>query len=513
MKKFLKKYKNLLILIVVAIIFFSSSLVVTYDSTHYLGYVDIFEKIKPFSSWDIARGPVFPFILYIFDLLFGKSSLGMLLGMFIFYLIYCLVTYKFLAIVFKDSKHKNIWITLLCAFSFFNPVILGYYHTMLTEFVALTITATTLLVAWKWWNVEGIKNKILCSLYFVVITIITYLLKQPYICIIYIPMITSIIYAIIKNHKIKNILYYGATFVLSIAFLMISIVSWDAFLKSKNVDLNTGRDSSSLLAGHILDSIDAYKIDEISEYSKVKNDKYLSKNEKKEIKKELSDNDSVYIISIYDDKKILEKDYLKLTENKSPSGKDTVVEIISTFFRYPKVILKVHLKNYCALSSVCVIESPDGVVYHVSNRLDFLYLYENNVIPYKSFRNEDKYFYYSPSKHESVKNYLVSRNQGVISKIITKTFIPTNIMFEFVILFVGVFLLGIIAVRIKKRKKLKDYNLYLFSSMMLAFSFLTVLVNDWVGSLIDRYAVMCFIPGLIGIVGTIKFIKNNFGSR
>ena len=108
MKKFIMKNKVLLVFAILVIIFFSSSLVLTYDSTHYLGFVDIFEGTKPFSSWDIVRGPVFPFILYIFDLFFGKSSFGMLLGMFIFYLIYCVIFYQFSTIIFEDSKRKKI---------------------------------------------------------------------------------------------------------------------------------------------------------------------------------------------------------------------------------------------------------------------------------------------------------------------------------------------------------------------------------------------------------------------
>lgn len=513
MKKFLKKYRVLLILIVIAIVFFSSSLVITFDSTHYLGYVDIFEKVKPFSSWDIVRGPVFPFILYTCDLLFGKSSLGILLGMFIFYIVYCFAVYRLTNEIFKDNKHKNIWITLICIFCFFNPIVLGYFHTMLTEFVAITIATLTLLISWKWWNVDSTKSKILYSLYFIVFTTFSYFLKQSYICAVIIPMIISALYGVVRNHKIKNILYYFVTFTLTVVFLVISLVSWNKLLEYKNVNLNTGRDSSSLLSKQLLDSIDGYKVDEVSEYTKIKNDKYLSKNEKKEIKKELTINDSVYIISIYDNKKILEKDYLKLTEQEVPSGTDTVLEIISTFFRYPKVIIKTHAMNYCALSSVCVIKTSDGVVYHVSNELDILYLYENNVIPYKSFRNEEKNFYYPEERHETVKNYLVPRNQGIISKVITKTFVPTNIIYEFVILTVGIFLIGTIAVRIKKRKKLKAHNIYLLSTMMLSFSFITILLNDWVGSFIDRYAVVCFMPGLLGIVGAIVFIKGNFGKK
>ena len=74
MKKILDKYKFILVLLVLVIIFFSSSLVLTFDSTHYLTYVNILEGNAPFSSWDIVRGPVFPIILYIIGYKFFFNS-------------------------------------------------------------------------------------------------------------------------------------------------------------------------------------------------------------------------------------------------------------------------------------------------------------------------------------------------------------------------------------------------------------------------------------------------------
>ena len=509
MKKFILKNKKILAFLLMFIIFFSSSLVITYDSTHYLGYVDIFEGVVPFSNWDVVRGPVFPFILYLFDLLFGKSSYGILLGMFIFYLIYCLIVYEFSTVLFKGKKHETLYTILLCGFCFFNPIILGYYHTMLTEFVAITFTFVSLIVSWKWWKVDNTKSRILYSLYFIVFVTLSYFLKQPYICTVFIPMFISIVYALIKNHTKKNILYYGGTLIVSIAALLIAMPTWNAFMKHKGVNLNSGRDSSSMLTKQLLNSIDAYRVEVIDNYKQIKNDKYLTKNEKKSIKKELKKKKNIYIISIYQRKKILEKDYLVIEEGNYPSGKDTIVEIVSTFIKHPIIIAKIHAKNYCALSSVCVIDSEDGVMYHVTNKLDILHMFENNIIPFKSFKYEEKYFYFPKERYESVKNYLVPRNQGLISKIMTKTFMPVTLVFEFVILTVGLFLIVLFGFRINKRKKIKDYNMYQFSLMMLAFSFSTLLINDWVGSIIDRYAVICFVPGLLGIIGTFKFIRSN----
>lgn len=510
MKKILDKYKFILVLLVLVIIFFSSSLVLTFDSTHYLTYVNILEGNAPFSSWDIVRGPVFPIILYINNLIFGRSGIGMLLGMFIFYLVYCFVVYKMSEELFKNSKHKSILTFLICAFSFINPIILGYYHTMLTEYVAITLTMCSLYLAWKWPNIKTTKEKILYSLYFICGTVISYHLKQPYLCVVFIPMIISVIYTFINKTKK---LYYIATVITSIIVLFSSILIWNKFLEYKGVDLKTGRDAGGMLSSQLLNAIEGYKIEEISSYENVKNDKYLTKEEKKIVKKEVKIGNKVYIVDIYDNKKLLEKDVLKLSTGDKPSGKDTVLEITNTFFKYPNIVVTSYAKNYCGLSSVCLITSDDGVMYSVTNKLDLVKMFENEVIPFKSFRMEEKNFYYPEERHEFVKGYLSPINQGFISKLITYTFKPTSIIFKFVTFLLFLFNIILIVFRIIRRKKLKNKELYLFSLLFLSSAFLTMVANALVGAMIDRYTVVCFIPATIGMISSIIFITNNINLK
>ena len=46
-------------------------------------YVAILEKEAPWSSWDIVRGPVFPIIIFLSDKIFGKTSTGILVLLFL----------------------------------------------------------------------------------------------------------------------------------------------------------------------------------------------------------------------------------------------------------------------------------------------------------------------------------------------------------------------------------------------------------------------------------------------
>ena len=509
MKKIIKNNKLLIILLVLVIIFFSSSLVIVFDSTHYLTYVNILEKNAPFSSWDVVRGPIFPIIITLNNWLFGRSSLGMLLGMFIFYILYCLITYKIIVEIFKDTKYNKILIFIFCAFCFFNPIVLGYFHTMLTEYIAITLTMTSLYLGWKWKDVKTKSEKILYSLYFIFGLAFAFHLKQPYLCTVFVPMLFSIVYAFLNKNKK---MYYISTLIVSIIVLFASILMWNSFLKSKGVDFNTGRSTSDMLSSQLLKAIDGYTIKEIDSYNGINKDKYLTKKEKKEIKKIIKVGNKAYLINIYDNNKLLEKDVIEI-ESNGPSSTDAVFEITKTFFKYPDVIAGAYAKNYCGLTSVCIISSNDGINYKVTNKLELVKLFENDIIPFKSFRYEEKNFPYPEERNSFVKDYLSPVNQGFISKLITLTIKPTSILYKFVTLLSLLFAIVLVTVRIIKRKVLNNKDLYLISLMLLMFSILTMIANAIVGAMIDRYATVCFMPGLLGITGTILFIIKNTGKN
>ena len=142
----------------IAVIFFSIRLIITYDSAHYLGYVSILEGDTPFSEWDIARGPIFPALIYIFGILFGRTSAGILIGCFIFYLLFAYLCYQICQTICEKLKHKKLIQNIAFAILVLNPLILGYFHVMLTEFVAITFTMLNIYLAYKWLS-QDFKNQ------------------------------------------------------------------------------------------------------------------------------------------------------------------------------------------------------------------------------------------------------------------------------------------------------------------------------------------------------------------
>ena len=149
----MKKYKNMLVLLTLTLVFFMYAPTICWDSANYVSYVQIFERISPMSSWDVTRGIVFPLMIYLSNIIFGKTTMGLLILMYIFYLIFIYFIYKILDEVLK-CKNKERYISIILLLIYFNPIIFGYYHALLTEFVAITLSVFSCYFSWKYINIE-----------------------------------------------------------------------------------------------------------------------------------------------------------------------------------------------------------------------------------------------------------------------------------------------------------------------------------------------------------------------
>lgn len=494
-------------LLLLVIVFFSFSIVITWDSTHYLTYVNIFEGASKFSTWDIVRGPVFPYIIYLGFLFFGKTIQGTLLLMFLFYLVYVLLVNYFCNILFRKKKVLKYIILLFCIF---NPIIFGYYHTLLTEFVAVTLALLSCYFATKWWKVNTKKEKIIDSLYFIIALPFAWFLKQPYICCVLIPMCVSTLIALCNNHTKQKVLYYVGTCIFSVFFLAFSIWGWNKFLIYKGVNMNTGRDSSSMMSMQIIQGVQYFRYENNFDFENLNTNNYLSEEEKEYISKNLNDNkDNLRIISIYDNNKLIEQDVIEVDKNGIPSTKDAVIQIGKTFFKYPTLIIKNYIRNYCALSSVCKISTQNGVTYNVTNEFDFIDTFEHKSIAYKNYNyNSDNSFYFPEERQYLVNNLTQTTSIGILGHVENLLEIPTNIVFKITILLLPFALLELIVMGIIKRKKIINDNLYITGLILLSYSFLAVFANALSGAIIDRYVTAMFIPGLLGIiVATVLIIR------
>ena len=82
-------------------------------------------------------------------------------------------------------------------------------------------------------------------------------------------------------------------------------------------------------------------------------------------------------------------------------------------------------------------------------------------------------------------------------------------IFKIVILLNPLFIIILLLLKIKNKENEKEKNVFNYSMYLLLFSFITLVINALVGSIIDRYATICFIPATIGIVYSIYYIIKN----
>ena len=493
--------KKILFLIILVALFFSYNVIYTYDTFHYLNYVDILFGRVPFKSWDIVRGPSFPLTIYLFNLIFGENQNVHLLLQFLSYLILLFLLNKFLNDII-DAKHKSLIKGIIIFLLAFNPIIFGYYHVLLTEFVVITLTMLAIYMSYKWIYIEKTKEKIFYSIFFVITLVYLWFLKQPYVLCLLVPMIIGGIIAFFKNKNLKNFLYRISTLISSLVIMAISIVIWNTILIKNNVDMNTGRDSNNMLSSVLL-QLGSYKVID----SKTTNidDYNLMDKEIKSIKK------NKYIILLtYKNNKIIDKDIIKKYKGKLKTT-DVFIKTIENIFQNPSTIIGSYAHNYCALTSVCLINSDDSINYYVTDKYDFNNLYENNTIGYRIFRNdiENNEFWVPERFAVNIEKYHVHKNVGKINKMFILMIPVYNYVYKFILLLNPLLLIGaiilyvIINLRYKELIKKAELNL-----ICIGFSFIYLIANSYVNALIDRYSLESFIPSLLCLIITVILITN-----
>ena len=95
-------------IVLVTIFYFEYSVSILWDSAHYMNYVNIFEGNLAWNQWDVVRGPVFPIIIYLGNFIFGKTSQGLIMNTYLYYVIMLVFCYRILREFFLEDKKVTI---------------------------------------------------------------------------------------------------------------------------------------------------------------------------------------------------------------------------------------------------------------------------------------------------------------------------------------------------------------------------------------------------------------------
>ena len=244
----------ILILILITVVHFSIPVVATWDTAHYHNYLDILYGKKSWDNWDVIRGPVFPVLIAFAHLIFGYSHIGMLLWSYLVTLIILLISIYFIKELTSGIsdviRYFLLWIVV-----FLNPVFLGFYHTLLTEYVASFLTIFSVYVSYLWVNnnlSDHTRAKfILLSLIFITIIPVSFHLKQPYVSTTLMPLIGASLFSIYFNRKMINIIQRLAVILISIALLIASVIAWHHFLPDTGIASKKARMSYYMVSDRL----------------------------------------------------------------------------------------------------------------------------------------------------------------------------------------------------------------------------------------------------------------------
>ena len=511
MRSVIKKYYLIVLFLLLTIFYFEYSVSITWDSAHYLGYIKILERLAPFSSWDVVRGPVFPIIIYLSNVLFSKTNHGLLVMTYLYYLIMLfflakLFDYSLGKIKIKNGIKQFIKYTFLF-FIIINPAIYGYYHCLLTEFVAITLGVISCYFAVLWIDTDYFKERnkyIILSILFAFLTVFSWLLKQPYVSCGFFALFVAYIIGVFHFKNKKQFLVRTATILFCLICLFLSIKTWNYLLDSHGNDTGSTRNPTNSLGNQIVNAVDFLEVNNnksIYDASFINLSK-LSDAEKKEVLRILDENGKYVLIYKYNKKnKVFDVDYIKSTNGETISTFDSVVYILKIFVNHPIRLIDSYITNYFSIIDIYSTTTGDGVGYTSTKKVDINFSNEITVIGNKPYSIGDTNFFpLSDELFDNARFYLAPNNANNHLNSIMLSLSKINVLiFKFLFLLLPLML--VVAFVMKFIKKFKEFYQQLNIVIILfGFSFLHLLLHTVTGAIIDRYALPAFITTALGTI-------------
>lgn len=521
----MEKIKKYLPIIVFIIFYFSFPVLILHDSAHFMGYVEILEGKIAFSNWDIIRGPVFPLIIFLSNFVFGKTVQGLLFLTGFFYLAMLFISKKILKSFFlRRNKIGNfLIISVFFVFVIINPIIFGYYHSLLTEFVAMSGALLSCYVAWKSTNFDFSKDRrkyFLVLLFYLLFVPFTWFLKQTYITIAIFPLFASFVIEIFSPNRKKLILNKLLIILACTISLLSSIFLWNQVLRVRDVVIDPSRRATSFLGEFLVLGIN--------------NSKFIE---------EPYDSNYLLAIGLLDTETInslTEENKTTTYEHKIVELKDSNLNLIdqivinvdsdgqvglttglkfvfNSLLKYPGLIIKSYVSNYLGVINIFDTTTDNGVNYFVKDDFQLAGCNENCSIAISITKEKSNIYYLDDTMRLRVLDYEQYNNAPIIArKILNINSLPSIIIFNFLFFFLPFSLVFAIFYSIfhkgipKKGRDILNFVIISFTTGLL--HLLTCAVTN---SVIDRYASIVYIPVLIGYLGIFRvlFLKEKISFK
>lgn len=496
MKKFFKKNKNKILIAVVilflGIIYFSYNMTITWDTSEYLGLADYIGTKQMKENWIGHRGIAFPLLLKLFKPFGIENEIFMLTLMFIFYVAMVITIYKIYKKLrehdfFKSKITRCVFAIYIMIFIVLNPMIFGYYHALLTEFVSMTFAVLMCYLSWKWIDFNWQENKksiIIYAIIFSLLTIFLYHIKQSLVPLALLPIITAALVSVINNFKLSNFLTKTITILSIIIMLFCSISIWNIAMKDANVLEDT---EEKRVNGYLIKGVSEIK--QICDDQRIKDfdRSLLSNKENKEIEKVLLNESKYTKFKIY---KASNEKYLVYFSKEKFSFKEDLGFYCKILFNSPVDIVTSYYKNYWR-------------IIFTSEKLPIWKGGENYEISYNIY--EDRYNLVGVNRDyiNYIKRYVSKNEANALSRIFNIYADKTSgiiTIFDKMSLWILpiTWLISVVAYIIINRKINKD-TLKILQLIIILYttSFGSIMAYILFGARVDRYAVPMMIPTFI----------------
>lgn len=510
MKKFLEKHKDTILVILLitflGIIYFSYNITTTWDTSEYLGLADYIGTEEMAEKWIGHRGIAFPLLLRLFKPFRIENKIFMLILMFIFYVSMIIIIYK----IYKKLREHEFFKSKItkCIFAIYtiftiilNPIIFGYYHTLLTEFVSMTIALLMCYLSWKWIDLTWKENKksiIIYGIIFSLLTIFLYHTKQSLVPLAILPIITAAILSVINNFKLKNILIKTITILSTIIMLIVSISIWNFTMKKANVAGNTEK---ARVNGYLIKSIVEIKqICNEETINDIELDRSLiSSKDNDEIDKILSNESEYERFTIY---KASNEKYLVYYTKGSYSSKEDIGFYLKVLCNSPADIAKSYYKNYWKI----IFSNKD---------LPIWIGMENYTIPYRIYQHKENVVDVNEEYEQYIENYRSMNKTKMVSKQFSKY---ANIVLKIITSFTKIslwilpitWLISIIVYIFINRKVSKNtLKILQFIVILYTTSFGGIMSYIMFSAKVDRYTVPMMIPTFIAHFLSVGLLSKN----
>ena len=495
-KKFLIENYKLFILLFLFLFFFSYPVLVLYDSAHYIAFVKILEGNALFSSWDIARGPVFPLLIFLSNIFFGKTTIGLLILSFSFYFLMLLVVKKILeAISIGSNKLKVLLYIVFFFVIIINPIVFGYYHALLTEFVAMSISLLSCYLSWILYLYSqekecDRKKLIMLTAYFVIMTPFSWFLKQPYVSITLFPLIVATILQLFSLKGYFSKIRMVAITVLSLISLFGGIFLWNSVLKRNGVSLDSDRNVTTSV-GNLL-------IGGLGEYQRVES---INNNKEYKIVEILNRNGEV-----------VDSVQVKIDDLGNITTRSALGFLPNVLLHHPGKILDSYITNYLGLINIYKSSSLDGVEYIITEKKILPFgCVENCAIATSILDHKSNIYYMTEEMYASVLDYEQYIDPPFLSATLLKINTKPSILLFNWLLFVLPFILLVAIIfkfTYKRHMSIHSSNILILSIILLSYSFLHIFVHVVTSAIMDRYASPAYIPAVIGLISLLVVLNN-----